>query len=420
MSVTSGDKASGFAHADAEVAARNLPVLLFDTREPFLPSAVGYTCHRENGPSVSAEYHIDLKGADCAVEYSIWYDWDIQHLYELEHVWVYLDAAGAVLRVAASAHGNVNEMWREPNVLPLVDGRVVLLAEPGKHAHAAGPEILRANKSGTDECCGAEAGKNTILIPDLLDGAMGDVSIYDHHLSRNYLKSRAFQPSFIFDRNVDLATIELLPWTELKASIPDRMRAELTRLRAAETGVKAVFLDSGDTLIDEGSQIFAEGELVLEATPIPGGDRLVAELKSRGYLVALVADGLVESFENVLGTLGFLHMFDALAISETVGVDKPDRAMFDAAVTALGLTSNDHSGCVMLGNNLERDIAGANRLGMRSVWLNWTTRYPTEPQNADEVPDFTIGLPLELLDVLAEMDANATNKKTNIDGRVSV
>ena len=32
---------------------------------------------------------------------------------------------------------------------------------------------------------------------------------------------------------------------------------------------------------------------------------------------------------------------------------------------------------VMVGNNLERDIAGANRLGLISVFLHWTERRRT-------------------------------------------
>ena len=144
--------------------------------------------------------------------------------------------------------------------------------------------------------------------------------------------------------------------------------------------------------------------MVLQAEPIPGGERLVAELKKRGYLVALVADGLVQSFKNVHKALGFWDLFDARAISEAVGAVKPDRRMFDAATRALGLTEIDHPGCVMVGNNLKRDIVGANRLGMRSVWISWTKNYPAEPANEDERPDYEIKLPHELLDVLEKID----------------
>ena len=72
--------------------------------EPFLPLVVGYTVFREAAKSPSSKFPIDPEGG-IAIEYAIWWDWDIQHLYELEHVWVYLDADENLLKVEASAHG---------------------------------------------------------------------------------------------------------------------------------------------------------------------------------------------------------------------------------------------------------------------------------------------------------------------------
>lgn len=390
----------------SDVVTQHLPVICFDRNEPFLPQAVGYTVYTSDAPSVSANHEVALKGAAKAIEYAIWWDWDIQHLYELEHIWVYLDADDQVARVESSAHGCIGEMSRL-GALPLEDGRVTLYSEPGKHAFAADPEPLRANFAVTTLWCGDEAGDADILAPALLNGALDDLTIYDRHLARQYLQSQAFKPSFQFDHTVDLRDVPLMPWQDLLASIPGRVLSQLARLRGEAKGVKAVFLDSGDTLIDEDSQVFVEGELVLQANPIPGGDRLVSELKKRGYLVALVADGLTESFENVHKAMGFWDDFDMRSISEEVGVHKPDPKMFLTAVDGLGLTEADHAGCVMVGNNLERDIAGANRLGMRSVWISWTKNYPTEPANEAEKPDFEIKLPHQLLDVLDAINAGA-------------
>ena len=75
----------------------------------------------------------------------------------------------------------------------------------------------------------------------------------------------------------------------------DDSKGERIRHIAVQEIDLANLLDSGATLTDESSQVFIEGELVLQADPIPGGDRLVAELRRRGYLVALVADGLAVS-----------------------------------------------------------------------------------------------------------------------------
>lgn len=384
--------------------ARHAPVLRFDAHEPFLPRALGYEIHEADGASASADHPVALNGAAQAIEFAIWWDWDIQHLYELEHVWVYIDDDDVVVRVEASAHGTAGEIWRDHRTLPVEHGRIVLYSEPGKHAFAADPALLRANLAVTTYCCGDAAGAAGILVPGFLDDQLGDLTLYDRHLARRHMRSLAFKPAFRFDAAFDLRDVPAMPWQDLRASIPGRMRAELARLRRQAKGVKAVLLDSGDTLIDEASQVFIEDGVVLHANPVPGADRLVAELKRRGYLVALVADGRVQSFENVHRALGFWDLFDARVISEQMGLRKPDPAMFEAAAAAMGLTTEDYGGCVMVGNNLARDIAGANRLGMRSVWINWGDNYPKTPACREEIPEFEIRLPHEVLDILDRIE----------------
>jgi putative hydrolase of the HAD superfamily len=44
----------------------------------------------------------------------------------------------------------------------------------------------------------------------------------------------------------------------------------------------------------------------------------------------------------------------------------------------------------MVGNNLERDVVGANRLGMISVFFHWNERRRTQPMTAAEKPDYTV------------------------------
>src|SRR6476659_1354011 len=92
------------------LAARYAPIILFDLREPFLPLAAGYTLFRADAPSPSFPREITLGATDhppaeLVIEYAIWWDWDIQHLYELEHAWVYLDAARQVINAEASWPG---------------------------------------------------------------------------------------------------------------------------------------------------------------------------------------------------------------------------------------------------------------------------------------------------------------------------
>ena len=132
LATLKGEPRSTEEHA---LALRHAPLLRMDLREPFSPSAFGYTVFREDVDSPSFPRRITLPpGAASAVEYAIWWDWDIGHLYELEHVWVYLAADGQVIAAEASWHGEWNPMRTAAGAPPLQDGRVVLHSEPGKHA----------------------------------------------------------------------------------------------------------------------------------------------------------------------------------------------------------------------------------------------------------------------------------------------
>ena len=166
-----------------------------------------------------------------------------------------------------------------------------------------------------------------------------------------------------------------------------------------------LFFDSGDTLIDEGSEMRMEqGGVVRTAQMIPGAKEALWELKRRGHTIALVADGLEESFLRMFRMHGILPCFDAMSISELVGCEKPSAAMFQTAMDALGLTEADKARIVMIGNNVERDIAGANRFGIRSVLETWSPRYRMTPANAEETPTYTVRTLDELPDLIAALE----------------
>ncbi|MBI3960919.1 MAG: HAD-IA family hydrolase, partial [Chloroflexi bacterium] len=160
---------------------------------------------------------------------------------------------------------------------------------------------------------------------------------------------------------------------------------------------KAICLDCGDTLIDEASEVKTAGDVSLRADLIPGAAETVRALKERGYRLALVADGPTATFTNNLASYGLYELFDAYAISEEVGVTKPDARMFVHALEQMGIGPDDYQRVVMVGNHLGRDIAGANRLGLVSVWLDWSPRRSKIPADVWEQPDYTIHTPWDLV-----------------------
>jgi len=168
--------------------------------------------------------------------------------------------------------------------------------------------------------------------------------------------------------------------------------------------ILAICLDCGDTLIDEATEIKDGSEVSLRADLIPGADEMIKTLKERGYKLALVADGPVATFENNLGPYGLYDLFDVYAISETVGLVKPDSRIFSFALDQLNISKNKYDQVVMVGNNLRRDIRGANNLGIISVWLDWAPRRSKIPANSSEVPQYKIKRPLELLEIIDQLE----------------
>lgn len=167
-----------------------------------------------------------------------------------------------------------------------------------------------------------------------------------------------------------------------------------------------VFIDSGDTLVNEGTEYRNEGSPIVQSCElIDGAKEMLLTLKERGYTIELVADGYTQSFDNSYGQHGLKNIFDARTISEEVGEKKPSQAMFETAMKLLHLTDEDKKRIIMVGNNLERDIVGANRFGITSVFIKWSPRYPMEQKNEEEVPDYIIRKPLELLDLVEKLEA---------------
>ena len=160
-----------------------------------------------------------------------------------------------------------------------------------------------------------------------------------------------------------------------------------------------LFLDSGDTFADESSEILDENRVVTHSDLFSGAKEQLLRWHAEGYRLIMVADGKVASFENIYREHGIGHCFEHRIISEAVGKCKPAAEMFSRAMEVCGLTEADKSRIVMIGNNLERDVVGANRAGICPVFFCLSKRRRTIPQTAEEQPAF-VAESYEQLDAL--------------------
>ena len=172
-----------------------------------------------------------------------------------------------------------------------------------------------------------------------------------------------------------------------------------------------LFIDGGDTLIDEGSLKRDEEDVVTGAEPIPGALETLRSLKESGYTICLIDDVKNQSVTNVFMANGHLDCFTAVSTSEDAGVSKPASDLFENAMKKLGIDADEKKRIIMAGNSCRADIAGANRFGITSVLMDWSPRYNMTPQNADEVPDFIIHKPEELIELLERLEDENYEKR---------
>ncbi len=151
--------------------------------------------------------------------------------------------------------------------------------------------------------------------------------------------------------------------------------------------IKAICFDLGDTLIAKESVIHNSSGQATTAHVIYGTLEVMTAIRKGGYKVAMIANGDSAGARNIIKATGLQDYFDAIIISEEVGIEKPCRGIFDAALAKLGVKAEN---AVMVGNRIDADIVGANRSGMKSVWFRWNTRYSDTIHSSEGKPDFTI------------------------------
>lgn len=215
----------------SDEAAHYSPILYLDEREPFSPFCAGFSPVVQSGPSPSFLREITLDPpAVQAIEYALWWEWDIGHLLELEHVWVYLDSSGTIVGCEGSWHGFYQPI--EANgVVPLENGHPIVYVQPGQHACASSPEDFEGERAETERACGPEAGRGGLLISHLYLDRLQKERADDERI-RAYLQQRAFIPSWRFTRRIQLKPDQLLPWPELFDLIPVRVSYWLNHLRS--------------------------------------------------------------------------------------------------------------------------------------------------------------------------------------------
>lgn len=98
----------------------------------------------------------------------------------------------------------------------------------------------------------------------------------------------------------------------------------------------------------------------------PGAHETLAYLKDK-YTMHLISNGFREATETKVSNTNLAQYFDNVIISEVVGVNKPDKAIFQHA---LNLAAAQKHESVMIGDSIEADVLGALNFGMDAIYFN--------------------------------------------------
>jgi hypothetical protein len=200
---------------------------MFDRREPFELVHLGYTVLRENGRSPSFNRDIVLPpGAVCCVEYAVYFDYDIQHLYDLEHIWVYSDASGKLIDAEASFHGRYLKALEFSQPLEKNGEQLTCYCQPGKHAFMPRGDFFRMIPDWFT-ACNASAGSMGLLVTRLYEGRLHTDAQTNARVAEYIKRHFSFEPTLEFEYR-ETEDSKVIPWPELFELVPRRINACLS------------------------------------------------------------------------------------------------------------------------------------------------------------------------------------------------
>lgn len=174
--------------------------------------------------------------AALVIEYAIYYDSDIQHIYDLEHVWIYLDHHYQIIGVKASRHGMFVTQYETVKEIKTKNGHPILYIDPGKHAHHVTPKTMRKKilYACNTQQLSAQGMYPVHFFTPAIWQQFKDVYPGKAKIIQYYKENFAHPPSFHFKKYLIPERPLLVGWKALENEIPQRVYQFLKRIKQAK------------------------------------------------------------------------------------------------------------------------------------------------------------------------------------------
>ncbi len=195
-----------------------------------------------------------------------------------------------------------------------------------------------------------------------------DDTLFDHRGA-----ARTGVRRFLGDLGVDVDEAVLAEWFRAEDEQYERWRTGEIDFAEAAAGTaphrppaprrRAAGDEAGlDALFDDYLAAYRDAWCVF-----PDVAPLLRSLRERGYRIGLLTNGSEAQQLDKLARTGLDEAFDAVCVSERIGVQKPDPRAFTLLAERLGV---DPQACVFVGDDPEKDVQGARRAAMHAVLVD--------------------------------------------------
>ncbi len=107
--------------------------------------------------------------------------------------------------------------------------------------------------------------------------------------------------------------------------------------------------------------------LPLKKNLFPYTIEILTYLQDKSYSMHLITNGFDTVQHSKLASSNLRHFFTEVITSENSNSLKPNKEIFQFAMQRCG---TDSSECIMIGDNLDADIAGAMNVGLDTIFVN--------------------------------------------------
>jgi putative hydrolase of the HAD superfamily len=144
------------------------------------------------------------------------------------------------------------------------------------------------------------------------------------------------------------------------------------------------------------AEVFSRERRLLQRL-MPDARETLTRLSAK-YALGMLTNGAPDLQREKIAASGLESLFNEVVVSGVYGIGKPRPEIFLHLTDRLGIPPSE---AVMVGNSLERDIAGARIAGITSIWL----KVAGSEEYSDVEPDFSIRGLVELPALLERLDA---------------